>query len=142
MKTPPPAGLLAPPLSILLPILLPLALGACAHRHPAAAPAASTVPAGRNGGPDGGWSGTSTRFQADSRSCPNPGLVSTQVFDRQFELRWGNRGADLTASIQPDGSIIGGGGDVTLSGKYTGERIAVDAITSACGLHYTLHRSN
>lgn len=140
MKTPtlPPAGLLL----FVLPLTLPLAVGACARHRPAAAPVASAVPAGQTGGPDGSWSGTSTRFQADSRTCPNPGLVSTQVFDRQFQLRWGNRGADLTGSIQPDGSIIGGAGDVTLSGKYTAERIAIDAITSACGLHYTLHRSN
>ncbi|WP_048860414.1 hypothetical protein [Acidisphaera rubrifaciens] len=138
MKTPPPARLLA----AALPIILPLALGACAHHRPATTPVAGTRPVPRTGGPDGGWSGTSTRFQADSRSCPNPGLVSTQVFDRQFQLRWGNRGSDLSASIQPDGSIIGGAGDVTLSGKYTAERITVDATTDACGLHYTLHRSN
>lgn len=123
-------------------LLPPLALAACAHRRPATTPVAHATPAGHLAGPDGAWSGTSTRFQADSRGCPNPGLVSTQVFDRQFELRWGNRGPDLSASIQPDGSIIGGNGDVTVSGKYSGERITVDAITSACGLHYTLHRSN
>ena len=37
---------------------------------------------------DGEYRGTSTRFQADSRACPHPGLVRFDVSDNAFQYRW------------------------------------------------------
>ena len=117
--------------------LLPLA--ACGHR--AVAPAAtSAVPPTDVSSPDGGWRGSSTRFQADGRGCPGPGLINTVVLDRQFQRRWGAR-ANIAAVIAADGTVSGQAGDVTLIGKFTGSAITADATSPNCGLHYTLRRS-
>ncbi len=121
---------------MLLLCLLPLA--SCG-RH--AAPAASVAaPPAASTNPDGAWRGSSTRFQADGRGCPGPGLIYAQVLDHQFQLRWGNK-ANIPATIAPDGSVSGQSGDVTLTGRFSGAAITADATSPNCGLHYTLRRS-
>ncbi len=116
-----------------------LTLAGCGHHAapPAATNSAAQAPAGN---PDGAWRGSSTRFQADGRGCPGPGLIYAQVLDRQFQLRWGNK-ANIPATIAPDGSVSGQSGDVTLTGRFSGTAITADATSPSCGLHYTLRRS-
>ncbi len=124
----------------LLALALP-PLAACAP-HPAARPAvalAAPAPADPRS-PDGDWRGSSTRFQAEGRGCPGPGLVNAQVIDRQFQLRWGGR-ATIPVAIAADGTVSGQSGDVTLTGKFSGNAIIADATSPTCGLHYTLHRA-
>lgn len=109
-------------------------LGGCGHsaetvQVPAAAPAAPEPV------PDGLWRGTSTRFQADSRGCPGPGLLALDVQNRTFVFRWG-RGISVDVAIQPDGSLAGQSGDITVVGRYAGGRIEGDATSPSCGLHF------
>jgi hypothetical protein len=79
---------------------------------------------------DGEYRGTSTRFQADSRGCPHPGLVSA------FQYRW-DPVTWVDATIAPDGTITGGAERITLVGKQTGTRIEGDVTNGNCGLHFT-----
>ncbi len=86
---------------------------------------------------DGFYRGTSTRFQANHRSCPRPGLVTVQMWDRRFQYRW-SYGVMVDAVVQPDGTIIGQGNGISLLGKYTRDRIEGDITNGDCGLHFTL----
>jgi hypothetical protein len=108
------------------------ALVACAPSPPPAplAPAAPPEPV------DGTYRGTSTRFQADSRGCPHPGLVLLVVLDGRFQFRW-SYGTYIDAAIAPDGSIQGSAPSFTLVGKRNGKRIEGDATNGDCGLHFT-----
>jgi hypothetical protein len=108
-------------------------------------PAASTAPptasavAGPGAGPvtiDGLYQGTSTRFRAERRDCPHPGLVTLYVQNRQFDFRW-TRDIDISGLVQPDGSLIGQNPAITLDGRLAGGRLEGDVSNSACGLHFT-----
>ena len=85
---------------------------------------------------DGTYRGTSTRFQADSRACPHPGLVLLVVQDSQFQYHW-SYGVHIDASIAPDGTIRGSAPDFTLVGKRDGRHMDGDVTNGACGLHFT-----
>ena len=52
---------------------------------------------------DGEYRGTSTRFQADSRGCPHPGLVRLEVLASAFQYRW-DPVTWVDATIAPDGA--------------------------------------
>jgi hypothetical protein len=86
---------------------------------------------------DGEYRGTSTRFQADSRACPHPGLVRIQVIGNAFRYRW-DRDTWVDGTIAPDGAITGGAERITLVGRQTGRRIEGDVTNGNCGLHFTL----
>lgn len=86
---------------------------------------------------DGDYRGTSTRFQAESRACPHPGLVSFQVFDNHFQFRWDGK-TWVDGTIAPDGSVTGGAERVTLVGRQTGPKIEADVTNGECGLHFTV----
>jgi hypothetical protein len=97
---------------------------------------------------DGLYRGTSTRFQADSRSCPSPGLVTLHVLGGQFSYRFSPR-IMVPASVMPDGSVSGQSGDVTLTGQVVPPqgsgpnarlRIEGDVTNGICGIHYTVTR--
>jgi len=88
---------------------------------------------------DGEYRGTSTRFQADSRACPHPGLVRLDVVNRAFQFRW-DRDTWVDATIAPDGTVTGGAERITLVGKQTGPKIVGDVTNGDCGLHFTLTR--
>ena len=90
-------------------------------------------------GEDGEYRGTSTRFQADSRSCPRPGLVSVIVYDNRFQYRW-DHDTWLNATIGPDGVVEAGDGEVTLHGRLEGSRLEGDATNGPCGFHFTLRK--
>lgn len=86
---------------------------------------------------DGEYRGTSTRFQADSRACPHPGLVDFQVIEHEFQYRW-DYSTFVMASIAPDGTVTGGAERITLVGKQDGPMIEGDVTNGNCGLHFTV----
>jgi hypothetical protein len=96
---------------------------------------------------DGLYRGTSTRYQADSRACPSPGLVTLRVTGGQFTYRWTYR-IQVPASIATDGSVSGALGDVSLSGKVMPPPpggaaplvIEGDVSNGVCGIHFTVTR--
>ena len=112
------------------------ALAACASQ-PAPPPAPPAPPAPPPVPVDGTYRGTSTRFQADSRSCPHPGLVLLVVQNGQFQFLW-SYGVYIDASIAPDGNISGSAPDYTLVGKRDGSHMVGDVTNGACGLHFTV----
>lgn len=114
-------------LAMLTAALLPAACGS-------STPTGPTRPVGDTSGT---WRGTSTRFQAEARSCPHPGLVSLQVWDDKFQYRW-DRDTYVEAAIRADGSVLGQAPGMTLVGKYTAQRIEGDITNGACGLHFTV----
>jgi hypothetical protein len=85
---------------------------------------------------DGEYRGTSTRFQAGSRACPHPGLVTLQVIGNTFQYRW-DRDTFVDATIAPDGSVTGGAESITLVGRQSGSKIEGDVTNGSCGLHFT-----
>jgi hypothetical protein len=110
-------------------------IAACASKPPPTAPPpkpAETV--------DGEYHGTSTRFQADSRACPHPGLVRIEVIGNAFQYRW-DRNTFVDATIAPDGTITGGAERFTLVGKQAGPKIEGDITNGNCGLHFTVTKA-
>jgi hypothetical protein len=110
------------------------ALSACASPPPAPAP--SPKPA-QPQDIDGEYRGTSTRFQAGSKTCPHPGLVDFQVIQHQFQYRWDYQ-TFVLATIASDGSVTGGAESITLVGKQNGPVIEGDVTNGICGLHFTV----
>ncbi len=104
---------------------------------PAAAPPVAAGAAAS--GIDGLYRGSSTRYEADSRDCPHPGLVTLLVQDRQFTYRW-NRQTDVPAAIGPDGSVSGQEGAIAVSGRLNGDQLQGDLTNGACALHFTTRR--
>jgi hypothetical protein len=94
---------------------------------------------------DGLYRGTSTRYQADSRACPSPGLVTLHVLGGQFTYRWSGK-IQVPGSIQSDGTVQGQSDDITLTGHLvlappgiaTPQRIEGDVTNGICGIHYTV----
>jgi len=86
---------------------------------------------------DGEYRGTSTRFQADSRACPHPGLVRIEVIANTFQFRW-DRDTWVSATIAGDGTVTGGAERFTLTGKQIGPKIVADVTNGDCGLHFTV----
>jgi hypothetical protein len=108
------------------------ALAACASKPtPPPAPPKPAVEV------DGYYRGTSTRFQAESRACPHPGLVDFQVIQHQFQYRWDYK-TFVLATIAPDGTVSGGAERITLVGKQDGPLIDGDVTNGECGLHFTV----
>ena len=120
-----------------------LAAGCCAGLA-ACAPAAPPPPAPPPKPPetvDGEYRGTSTRFQADSRGCPHPGLVRLEVIGNAFQYRW-DPVTWVDATIAPDGTITGGAERITLVGRQTGPKIEGDVTNGNCGLHFTVTKQS
>jgi hypothetical protein len=90
---------------------------------------------------DGEYRGTSTRFQAQNRACPHPGLVRMEVINGQFQFRWDAR-TWVDATIAPDGTVTGSGERITLVGKQAGAKIDGDVTDGDCGLHFTVTRAS
>jgi hypothetical protein len=86
---------------------------------------------------EGEFSGTTTRYQADSRACPHPGIVSVVVWDNKFQYHW-DRDSWIDALIAEDGSVHGSATDITLQGRRIGNRIEGDVTNGRCGFHFTL----
>ena len=109
------------------------ALAACAAKPPPPAPAPPPKPVATV---DGEYRGTSTRFQAGSRACPHPGLVTIEVVSNAFQYRWDPQ-TWVDATIAADGTISGGAESITLAGRQTGSKIEGDVTNGTCGLHFT-----
>lgn len=88
---------------------------------------------------DGEYRGTSTRFEADRRDCPHPGLLDFLVQGGRFEYRWSPY-IYVLAAIAPDGSVQGEQSGVTLTGRLDGSKLSGDVTNGSCGLHFTTHR--
>jgi hypothetical protein len=86
---------------------------------------------------DGEYRGTSTRFQADSRACPHPGLVFIEVYSHAFQYRWDPQ-TSVDATIAADGTVTGGAERITLVGRQAGTKIEGDVTNGNCGLHFTV----
>ena len=86
---------------------------------------------------DGEYRGTSTRFQADSRACPHPGLVRIEVIGNAFQFRW-DRDTWVDATIADDGNVTGGAERITLVGKQSDGKIVGDVTNGNCGIHFTV----
>jgi hypothetical protein len=110
-----------------------LALSACSA-PPSPPPPAPAAPARVM---DGLYRGTSTRFQANSRACPRPGLVTIQIWDRRFEYKW-DRNTYVEVTIRPDGTVQGETYGVSLTGRLDGDKITGDVTNGDCGLHFTV----
>ena len=111
------------------------ALAACAAPRPAAPVARFAAPPDR----DGAYYGTSTRFRADARDCPHPGIITLYVAQGGFYYRW-TYGTDIAATIAPDGTISGTGPGITLTGTVRGRHMDGNVVSAACGLHFTVTR--
>lgn len=94
---------------------------------PAPPPPAATI--------DGLYRGTSTRFRAQAKACPYPGLVRLEVVDRSFRYRL-NGVMSIDATIDPDGKVSGQVNEFTLAGQWTGNKIEGDITSEQCGLHF------
>lgn len=112
----------------------PICLAACAAPPP---PAPAPKPAAPADLVDGEYRGTSTRFQADSRSCPRPGLVTLIIWDNKFQYHW-NREIWLDAVVGPDDVVTGQGPGISMQGRRTGNRIEGDVTDGTCGFHFTV----
>ena len=108
-------------------------LAACAPSTPTPPPAPAKPPATL----DGEYRGTSTRFQAESRACPHPGLVRLEVIDARFQFRW-TPTIWVDGAIAADGAVTGGAERITLVGRQTGPKIEGDVTNGDCGLHFTV----
>ncbi|MBV9655373.1 MAG: hypothetical protein JOZ42_12510 [Acetobacteraceae bacterium] len=122
-------------------LLLLFSAASCAKPRPptAAAPVPAATPAPQSTNMDGTYRGTSTRYQADLRSCPSPGLVTLRVLDGTFSYRW-NRDESVLATVGPDGGVSGASGSITLTGRADGNRISGDASNGSCAYHFTTAR--
>ena len=122
-----------------LPIWLTLALAACAliagcAKQPGPPPPPPSKPQSPPQQIDGVYRGTSTRFQADSRACPSPGLVVLRVLDGTFQYRYGR--TEIDSTIAPDGAVQGAMGAISLTGRLDGGRIEGDVSGESCGYHF------
>ncbi|MBV8615716.1 MAG: hypothetical protein JOY66_18385 [Acetobacteraceae bacterium] len=128
------------------PVLAAALLAGCAAPRPVAtaptgatAAQAATEAGAAPSGVDGLYRGSSTRYQADRRDCPHPGLVALLVQGGQFTYRWSNL-TDVPGSIGSDGSVSGQAGSVALSGHLSGDELQGDLTNGACALHFTTYR--
>lgn len=113
------------------------ALAACAPAAPPPPPkpAAPPVPV------DGIYRGTSTRFQADSRTCPHPGLVTLVVRNHAFQYHW-TYGIYVDSVVNADGTVQGSGPNISLTGRRDGRQMDGDVTNGACGLHFTVVKTD
>lgn len=100
---------------------------------------------------DGLYRGTSTRYQADSKTCPSPGLVTLHVAGGHFEYRWKYK-VLIPADIASDGTIAGTLDDLTLTGQLIPaqpaegdkpalpQRLQGDVTNGVCSVHFTVNK--
>ena len=84
---------------------------------------------------------TSTRFMAQDRSCPHPGLVKFQVLNGTFRYRL-NGPVTVEARVDPDGTVSGDAGGYSLSGDWDGQKLEGDVVSILCALHFRAVKPN
>lgn len=90
---------------------------------------------------DGWYRGTATRFKAESKACPRPGLITLSVLEGRFQYRWDYR-TYLDGAVSADGAMQGGGPGIVLQGRRDGTKLEGDVVSDACGLHFTLFKKD
>ena len=120
--------------STALAALLAIGLAACAETA-ATQPKAAPTPGGVSGDFEVLYRGASTRFQADARTCPSPGLVTIRPDNGVFTYRLGGR-ILIETTIIGDGTLAGNAGDYTVTGTATADKIEGDVQSSQCGYHF------
>lgn len=117
--------------------LLGIGLGACAE--PAPAPVARATPGGVSGDFEVLYRGASTRYQADARTCPSPGLVAIRPENGVFTYRLGGR-VSIETTIIGDGTLAGNAQDYAITGTATADKIEGDIQSPQCGYHFRAMR--
>jgi len=87
------------------------------------------------------YRGTSTRFQADQRTCPSPGLVTLRPENKIFTYRLGGR-ILIETTIAPDGTLSGREQDFSVTGTATDQKIEGDVKNPHCGYHFLARRAS
>jgi hypothetical protein len=123
---------------------LALAMPLSACNEPAHTPAVTTAaPGGVSGDFEMLYRGASTRFQADSKTCPSPGLVTIRPQNGVFTYRLGGR-VTIETTIIGDGTLAGNGAganqDYVISGTATAAKIEGDIRNGQCGYHFRATR--
>lgn len=85
------------------------------------------------------YRGASTRFQADDRACPSPGLVAIRPENDVFTYRLGGR-VLIETTIIGDGTLSGQGQNYTLTGTASADKIEGDVTNGRCGYHFRAFR--
>ena len=125
-------------------VWLALALPLSACNEPAQSPpAAAATPSGVSGDFEMLYRGASTRFQADNKTCPSPGLVTIRPQNGVFIYRLGGR-VTIETTIIGDGSLAGNGSganaDFAITGTATAAKIEGDIRSGQCGYHFRATR--
>ena len=108
----------------------------CGSRPPPKPPTPPPAPAPAPEKIDGIYRGTSTRFQAESRTCPHPGPVTLYVQNRTFSYPW-DYATVVDSFIYAGGIVQGQAAGITLVGRKTGTTLEGDVTNGLCGLHFT-----
>jgi len=111
----------------------------CGSRPPPKPPAPTPVLAPAPERIDGIYRGTSTRFQAESHTCPHPGPVTLYVQNRKFSYQW-DYATWVDSFIYAGGIVQGQAAGITLVGRKTGTTLEGDVTNGLCGLHFTTRR--
>jgi len=127
-------------------VWLALALPLSACNEPAQSPpAAAATPSGVSGDFEMLYRGASTRFQADNKTCPSPGLVTIRPQNGVFTYRLGGR-VTIETTIIGDGTLAGNGAganqDFVISGTATAAKIEGDIRSAQCGYHFRATRQH
>ena len=103
---------------------------------PPVPPPTAPAPAAAPDKIDGIYRGTSTRFQAESRTCPHPGPVTLYVQNGKFSYQW-DYATWVDSFIYAGGVVQGQAAGITLVGRKTDSTLEGDVTNGLCGLHFT-----
>ena len=120
-------------------LLTVTALVGCGQRPPAPTVAPAPPPPVAARSLDGAYQGTATRYRADRRTCPPPGLVYLAVNQNAFDYSLGRRGS-VPVTIGPGGTFRGSDGDFEITGTADGTRLRGHADSAACGYEFVAVR--
>jgi len=121
--------------------LLTIGLAACEEPAPPKPVVAAPAPQGVSGDFEVLYRGASTRYQADDRKCPSPGLVTIRPEEGSFTYRLGGR-VRIETTIIGDGTLVGESGGYTLTGTATQEKIEGDVRNGSCAYHFRAFRKS
>jgi len=128
-----------------LPLALAAMLSACNDAPRPQSPAAPAGPGGISGDFEMLYRGASTRYQADNRNCPSPGLVTIRPQNGVFTYRLGGR-VLIETTIIGDGSLAGNGtgpnADYAITGTATAAKIEGDIRNGQCAYHFRATRQH
>ena len=121
--------------------LLTIGLAACEEPAPPKPVVAAPAPRGVSGDFEVLYRGASTRYQADDRNCPSPGLVVIRPDQGTFTYRLGGR-VRIETTIIGDGTLMGESDGYTLTGIATQEKIEGHVKNGRCAYHFRAFRKS